>query len=158
MFASPSEEIAYGIAIRYLGYRPRSIKEIRDHLKKKQVSDTSSDTIIQKLVEQKFLNDTEFAQMWVRTRLALKPLSQRVLRMELVEKGIGKDIIDIVLTEQQKISGNDLEIARIVVQKRKSKYERLSREEVYKKLGGFLARRGFKYDVIKRSIDEVFRF
>src|SRR5258708_22500118 len=121
MFASPSEDTAYLIAIRYLGYRARSIKEVRDHLRKKEVSEAFTETVIKKLIEQKFLNDTEFAQMWVRTRVTLKPLSQRVLRMELQAKGITKDVIDSVLADQQEISGNDFEMARLLVQKRQKR-------------------------------------
>lgn len=153
---SPSEETAYLLAIRYLGYRPRSVKETREYLRKKQIVEIHIELVIQKLLEQKFLNDTEFAGSWVRTRVALKPLSQRVLRMELHEKGISKDIIDNILLEQEAISGNDLEMARILVQKRQKRYIGLSKQEVYQKLGGFLGRRGFSYQVIKRSIDEVF--
>ncbi|HSW88976.1 MAG TPA: regulatory protein RecX [Candidatus Saccharimonadales bacterium] len=146
------------MAVRYLGYRSRSIKEIREYLKKKQVSESCIDAVVKKLLEQKFLNDAEFARMWVRTRVALKPLSQRVLRMELKAKGISNSIIDTVLSEQQEESGSDFEMARILVQKRQKRYVGMSKEEVYAKLGGFLARRGFSYDVIKRSIDEVFSF
>lgn len=155
---SPSEETAYLIAVRYLSYRPRSVKEIRDYLTKKQVSDAFIDSIITKLSEQKFLNDQEFAGMWVRTRVSLKPLSQRVLRMELQAKGISKEIIDNVLSEQQEVSGNDFEMARLLVQKRQKRYQGMPKQEVYAKLGGFLGRRGFSYDVVKRSIDDVFTF
>jgi regulatory protein len=150
------DDSAYLLAIRYLSYRPRSIKEIRDYLKKKEVSDSASDSVITKLLEQKFLNDFDFAGSWVRTRVLLKPLSQRVLRLELQQKGIKKEIIDQVLSEQQEVSGSDFEMARLLIQKKKSKYVGLSRDEIYRKLGGFLGRRGFSYDVIKRSIDEVF--
>lgn len=155
---SPSEDTAYLIAIRYLGYRARSIKEVRDQLKKKEVSEAFIDAVIKKLIEQKFLNDTEFAHMWVRTRVTLKPLSQRVLKMELQAKGISNEVIDSVLSEQEIVSGNDFEMARLLVQKRQKRYIGMSKDEVYSKLGGFLARRGFGYDVIKRSIDEVFTF
>jgi regulatory protein len=147
---------AYFFAVRFLQYRPRSIKEIKDYLKKKNINETEIEKAIEELLEQKFLNDEEFAKMWVRTRVALKPLSQRVLRLELLQKGIDKEIIDTVLAETAETSGNDLEMARLLAQKKKEKYKNLSRDEVYKKLGGFLMRRGFTYDIAKRSIDEVF--
>jgi regulatory protein len=76
--------------------------------------------------------------------------------LELQQKGIKKEIIDQVLSEQQEVSGSDFEMARLLIQKKKSKYVGLPRDEIYRKLGGFLGRRGFSYDVIKRSIDEVF--
>lgn len=156
MSASPSEETAYLLAIRYLGYRPRSVKEIREYLQKKQVTEIFIATAIAKLLEQKFLDDESFAQMWVRTRVALKPLSQRVLKMELIAKGIAKETIEQVLVEQEEVSGSDGEMARVLIQKKKRLYEGMSKKERYEKLGGFLARRGFDYQTIKRSIDDVF--
>src|SRR5258708_24184548 len=150
------DDKGYFLAVRFLQYRPRSVKEIKGYLKKKNINETEIENAVMKLQEQKFLNDEEFAKMWVRTRVALKPLSQRVLRLELLQKGIDKEIINTVLAETAETSGNDLEMARLLAQKKKEKYKNLSRDEVYKKLGGFLMRRGFTYDMVKRSIDEVF--
>lgn len=150
------DEAFYLIALRYLQYRSRSIKEVIDHLKKKNTPDEQITIIIKKLEEQRFLNDEEFAKMWIRNRTTLRPTGKHLLKLELMQKGIEKNIIDKVLEEASEESGSDLEMARILTQKKKEKFKNMTKDERYRKLGGFLQRRGFSYDVIKRSIDEVF--
>jgi len=144
------------LALQYLKYRPRSKKEIRDYLKKKQAPVEEIEKIITTLANQKFLNDEEFAQKWIKTRNALKPTGKRLLTAELTQKGIDKQTIEKVLKKTQEESGTDLEIARILIEKKKEKYKTLPRDEIYRKLGSFLSRRGFDYGTVKRSIDEVF--
>src|SRR4051812_38099109 len=89
-------------ALYYLSFRPRSEKEVKDYLlgknkpqKKDFVSPTQEtiDIVIKKLKEMKFLNDTEFAKSWVRSRTEYKPKSVGVIKMELKQKGIAPDMI-----------------------------------------------------------------
>lgn len=145
----------YFLALRYLQYRPRSTKEIRDYLTKKKAPVAQIDTIIAKLQEQKFLNDKEFAQMWVRTRAALKPTGKHLLKVELIKKGISTEIIDSVIAQSQEESGTDLEMAKILLKKKKDKFKNLPREKLFKKAGGFLQRRGFDYETIKKALIQV---
>ena len=80
--------------LRFLSFRPRSEKEIADFLKKKQVDSHNAQKIIDKLKEHKFLNDEEFASWWMEQRTMIKPRAIRVIKMELKQKGISKEIIE----------------------------------------------------------------
>src|SRR5690625_5115769 len=60
---------SYDQAIRYLGYRMRTEKEIRDYLLKKEVDREHITEIINKLNSRKLLNDEEFAIAFVNTRI-----------------------------------------------------------------------------------------
>ena len=110
----------YLLTLKYLQYRPRSMKEVRDHLKRKNVTEDQIDLIINRLIEQKFLNDEEFAKMWIRNRTTLRPTGKHLLKLELIQKGIVKDTIDNVLKEASEEGGSDLEMARILIQKKKA--------------------------------------
>ncbi|MCK4649219.1 RecX family transcriptional regulator, partial [bacterium] len=55
-------------AFKLLSYRPRSIKEIRNRLKKKDYSSKVILEVIKDLKRLKFLNNKEFARMWVESR------------------------------------------------------------------------------------------
>lgn len=143
-------------AAHFLKYRPRSVKEVRDKLKEKKASPEIIERIIATLTEQKFLNDREFARLWVRQRIFLKPKSKRIIALELRQKGIDKEVIEEVLLdpgEDQEV--NDLSQAKKLVSSKIHKYKGFQRQEVYQKLGGFLARRGFSWDTIRQSIDEA---
>lgn len=140
--------------LRFLSFRPRSEKEIRDYLAKKKSNDLETKKIIEKLKEHKFLNDEEFAKWWVEQRTRVKPRADRVIKFELTRKGIEKEIIESLLT-----SGNDSDLAKAlnlaeIRMKRLRKIE--DRKKVYEKLGRFLASKGFNYDTIKEVIDRTF--
>ncbi len=153
------EDTLYNFALRFLSYRPRSEKEIRDRLKLKiknskfKIDESIVDKIIKKLKEKKFINDEEFARMFVENRLRFKPRSLRLIKMELKRKGIGQEIIS---NFKFPIS-NDEDSAKILVEKRIGRLKDLDKQEMYEKLGRFLASKGFNWDTIKKSIDEVLR-
>jgi len=109
---------------------------------------------LESLINNKFVNDENFARAWVRSRLVGRPKSKRVLTMELKQKGISKDIIERVFLDKE-LGVDDLEIARQLAQKQMRKYKRLDRNEIYQKLGGYLGRRGFDFSTIRRVIDEM---
>ena len=147
----------YNFALRFLSYRPRSEKEVRDKLKvqseKLKVKDSTAiiDKIIVKLKEKKFVNDEEFARMFLENRLRFKPRSSRLIQMELKQKGIDPETINNL----QLTIDNDLESARKLVEKKIGRLEGLPKQEIYQKLGRYLASKGFDWDTIKKSIDAV---
>lgn len=144
-------------AVYFLKYRPRSEKEVRDKLIEKKAPKEIIDQVIQKLIEQRFLNDREFAQMWYRSRMALRPKSQFVIKRELIQKGIGTEIIEELLANKEDQKRTDLEQAKKLLEKQAKKYAGLPQQEQYQKLGAFLGRRGFDWDTIRQVIDEHFK-
>lgn len=137
----------------YLSFRARSEKEVRDYLLKKKVDEETIHRIISLLKEKKFLDDEAFAISWIESRNRMRPRSKRILKMELRQKGIENFIIEKVLEEQGE---NDLLLAKKIIEKKKNTMKNVPREEVYKKIGGLLARRGFDWETIKSSIDAEF--
>lgn len=145
-------------AYRYLSRRARSEKEVRDNLKKKKASPEIIEQVITRLTKQKFLNDLDFAKWWVEQRLRFNPKSMRVITLELRQKGISPDIIEQVTKHPTSITDEVLpteyETAQKLVEKQMKKYQGIEKEKIYQKLGGFLARRGYSWEIIKRVIDE----
>lgn len=144
-------------AVHFLKYRPRSEKEVRDKLLQKKAPQEVIEKIILTLTEQKFLNDEEFAQMWYRTRMSLRPKSQFVIKCELQQKGIRQEIIEKIFTSKEDQRQVDLQQAKKLVAIRARRYKRMTKQEIYTKLGAFLARRGFNWDTIRQVIDEHFK-
>ncbi len=144
-------------ALRFLSFRPRSEKEIRDYFKKKQVDPLVSQKIIDKLRESKFLNDMEFARWWVEQRTLIKPRAWRIIKIELKQKGISSEIIEELNINSESEEINDLTMAIKLAQRRLPRYKSLSRQEIYQKMGRFLISKGFDYDTIKRSIDRILK-
>ena len=144
----------YNSSLRFLSYRPRSEKEVRDKLVSKKASLEIADKVISKLKKYNFVNDAEFAKKWIEDRSKFKPRSFRLIKLELKRKGIDDETIDnLHLT-----ISSDLEQAKKLVEKRIIRFRNkfgMTREEIYQKLGRFLASKGFSWDTIKKSIDET---
>ncbi len=145
----------YNLALRFLSYRPRSEKEVREKLKTKKVEPLIIDKIIAKLIDKKFINDEEFAKWWIGSRLANRPRSINLIKRELLQKGIDRELIDAQISNFKFPISNELENAKKLVEKRLSRYRGLDRRKIYEKLGRFLASKGFDWDTIKKSIDET---
>lgn len=141
---------AFNAALRYLSYRPRSEHEVRDYLLRKDYDGELVETTLSRLKENSFVNDTAFAESWIRSRQASAPRSQRVLRMELVKKRVAKDVIESVLAEQ----GDDAELEALCsVAKKKLRLLRFSQDK--QKLTQYLVGQGYAYSDVKRVLSEL---
>src|SRR5699024_8848112 len=81
---------AYLMAVNYLSYRMRTEMEIRTHLRKKELLDDIVEQVIERLYNEKLLDDTSFAITFVRDRINRTTKGPQVIRQELSEKGIAK--------------------------------------------------------------------
>lgn len=142
------------LSYRFLSIRNRSEKETRDYLVRKKAPEEVIEKIIISLKEHKFLNDEMLARSWILNRARLKPKGKALLKIELRQKGIADDIIQNVLEEVQEEIPDELEQAKRLIGKRVEKLKDSSTNEIYSKIGGFLARRGFSWDIIRKAIDE----
>lgn len=143
------------LALRFLSYRPRSEKELKEYLKKKKVEPLVLDKILLKLYENKFLDDKEFVKWWIEQRTKFKTKGLKFIRLELLRKGVSKDVVDDVIKSSEGLVDNDLTRAKRVLEKRIGRYAGLAQQELYQKLGSLLARRGFDWDTIKQAIDDT---
>lgn len=145
-------EKLYQKTLRFLTFRPRSEKEIRDYLKKKKADDLSLDRIVNNLKTNKFLDDVEFAKWWIEQRTKIKPRAQRIIKFELLQKGIDKELIEDILNSS---SISEFDKAKDLALRKIKRYEKLDRNKQYERMARFLASKGFDWDVVKEVIDQV---
>ncbi|NUM44976.1 MAG: RecX family transcriptional regulator [Anaerolineales bacterium] len=144
------KEQALQRALNLLSYRPRSETEVRNNLKKHEIPEETTTAVITRLRETGLLNDERFAEAWVENRATFRPRSKLALRIELAQKGIDKTIIDDTLENV-----SDEEQAYEAGQK-KARQIRTTDEKTFKhKLLGFLARRGFSYEVASPVVKKL---
>ncbi|MFQ6113893.1 MAG: regulatory protein RecX, partial [bacterium] len=105
------------------------------------------------LKAQNLVDDKAFALTYVRSRMVNKPAGQILLRRELWQKGIGEEIIEKALQEAYR-DKDQLEVARELVKKRRTRYKDLDHSKRKKRLADFLVRRGFEWEVVKEVIEE----
>jgi regulatory protein len=145
-------EVAYDRALNYLSYRPRSRAEIEAYLKRRRVPPITIQTVMDRLVGAGLLDDEAFAQYWVENREHFRPRGIRSLRFELRQKGVPDTVIDKAITNI-----DETESAYRAGRERARRLRRLDYQEFRRRLGGFLQRRGFGYDVVKVIVDRLWR-
>ena len=143
-------ERAHERALNFLSYRPRSEAEVRRNLRKKDVTDEAIEAEVERLTRAGMLDDREFARYWVENRLQFNPRGARALGHELREKGVPVSIIDDTL------AGFDEEpAARKAVEAGARRLAHLEPTAFRRRLGAYLARRGFSYAVISPLVEEM---
>lgn len=146
-----AREVAYTKALRFLGYRPRSVHEVRENLQKHEIPETVIEEVLKRLQDTNLLNDQQFAQAWVENRSTFRPRSRRALAMELRQKGLDDEVVQGALDDSVDENALALEAARKYVRK----VQKLEWPDFRQKLGGFLGRRGFSYGVVAPVLRQV---
>ncbi len=138
----------YQRTLEWVLVRPRSIRETSDYLYKKifekKLDKNYIDRIIEKLEDKKYLDDYKFAEYYVENRFLKKGISLKRLKMELMKKGVSKDVIEEVLAGSSRDEKE--EILKVISKKRK-KYDD-------EKLTVYLCRQGFPYDLVRELVLE----
>jgi len=142
----------HNTATHYLTYRHRSEHEMRQRLLRRSFSDDIVEAVLKRLKEQGLLDDMAFARFWRDNRQSFSPRSQRLVRLELRQKGVAGDIIDRAVST---ISDGD-NAHRIATNK--ARHLSLSDYETFRRrLGEYLKRRGFDYGVIKETMERLWQ-
>jgi len=139
---------AHESALRYLDYRPRSVDEIRRHLKGKDIAPEVTDEVVERLTSVGLLDDRAFARYWLENRSDFSPRGERALRLELRQKGVPGDIIAEVLSEGH----NEDEAAYRAAMAQVRKVRTTDPVEFRRKMEAHLARRGFSYDIAREAV------
>ena len=145
-------ETAYERALNFLSYRPRSVREVRQRLQSKDrdLTEEILDKVVARLERAGLLDDTEFAHFWVSNREEFKPRSARMLRYELYQKGVRDEHIDAALE-----AFDEDDAALRAAQAHVRSWREQDEQRFNKRLGDFLARRGFNYDTAREVTAQV---
>ncbi len=144
------------LAYFFLKFRPRTEKEIEQYLfkkaKKRHFSVNEIEKVIKKLKEENLINDKEFINWFVEQRKTNKPKSQYVLKRELIRLGIKEDLIDKYFLDHPI---NEEDLAYKALLSKWSSFKNLSSEKRFQKAINFLFRRGFNFEVSKKTVKKM---
>lgn len=145
-------------ALGLLDVRARARREIETRLKQKGYEEDVIARVMEKLTRLNLLDDAQFAAQWVEARSRAggsRPMGRRRLSQELFQKGVAKDQIEQAV---ERVSDDDeLALARQAASKkvRLVPTDRDVLQAERQKLMGFLGRRGFGWETVKRVTREV---
>ena len=140
------------VALKYLVSRPRTIREVERHLDEKQYGEYEVQQVVDRLIELGYLNDQAYAQEFVRSRLATKPVSRQKLYQQLSNHELPKDIILAALEQVPK--EQEEENALAVAKKVAAQLERgnISAEEANVRMMRRLLGRGYSYEDARKAV------
>ncbi len=151
LLGNDNREKAFQKALQFINYRPRSIHEVKEKLKELGFGGSVIDNVVDELIRKNYLNDCEYSENWILSRVRSKPRSQGMLRFELRKKHILESIIE----EALKSAPENDELALRLGEKYLRRFANLDEKEFTKKMTGVLARRAFPFSVIKTALIEL---
>lgn len=145
-------------ALRFLSYRLRTVREVRDKLRENEFGDDVISKTTYDLEQTGLLNDKEFARTYIRDTLAIRPSGKYLLKRRLLLLGLDKSLVDEALDESLENESQEiaaLEAARKFIKKANALQRRKDPLKIRNRLVNFLSRRGFTWDVITKTVKEV---
>ena len=147
---------AQDTALHYIGYKMRTVKEIRIKLAEKEFSEEIIERVIEFLEKYGYADDREYCRKYIKEKLRMKPKSGYALKIELKQRGISSCIIDEVMAETEVDEEGDA--FRWLERKSRGIWPPQD-DKQKKKLYDFLLRKGYSYDIIGeafRQMDEAY--
>ncbi len=143
-------------ALNMLAFRARSSAELARTLVRKGEDKSMVDRAIARLQEQGLLDDAAFARSFTRARVVGAQQSRRRVQQELARRGVARAVVDDAIAtvfEQEEVDQAD-----VVVQAARRKLRTMIKLDPAvrrRRLYGFLARRGYDGEDIRRAMATV---
>ena len=153
MLNENNKYIAYNLAIKYLGTKMRSRKEIRNFLTKKEIDNNTINEVIELLIKEKYIDDLSYAKAYVNDKILLTNDGPNKISSKLKELGISEDKINQALesfdkdTEREKVT----KIVNKLISTNKNKSVYILKN----KISYYLVNLGYNRDVINLVIDST---
>lgn len=141
-------------AFNLLSYRQRSEKEIYDSLKRKGFEESQINNAMDFCRNNGYLDDKVFAQSFINDKINLNKYGPERIKYELMIKGISKDIIEEFLIVDH---DDQYEIVMDLALKKLNSYKEDTKHSIYRKLSGFLQRKGYSYDIISKVVKDILK-
>lgn len=153
-----AERKLWDAALRFLAPRPRSRAEVRRRLltprpsrnreRERSIPDADAvERVLDRLQEQGLLDDQQFAAFWVDNRDRFSPRGARAIAQELRQRGVSRETVEAATAPEQ-----DAERALAAGRQRLRSVVGLDFTQFRDRLGPFLLRRGFSYDVAREVV------
>ncbi len=141
-------------ALKLLAHRAYSERKLTEKLREKGFSEEATREAIAACRHKQFLNDREFARNFVEQRLETRPRAGHVLIGELLQRGISLRLAKEIV-EENVSKETEVEAVKVMARKKWRQYAHLGADVCFRRVGSYLARRGYSWDLIREAIHEA---
>lgn len=126
-------------------------KEMRDKLKRWNIDESVQNRIIQRLINERYIDDERYARAFVKDKIRYNKWGRRKVQQGLWLKHIDSEIQQRVLDE---IDENEyLDVLRPLLRQKRKTTKAQNDYELNQKLVRFALGRGFTFDIIRQCLD-----
>jgi regulatory protein len=125
---------------------------VRQHLRRAGLDAEGIDSVLDQLRRHGLVDDQTFAEYWVDQRQTFRPRGARLMRAELTRLGVARSVADAATSE---LDGSAEEDAYRVAARRAARLQGLPPNVFAARLGAFLTRRGFDWEIIARVVERL---
>ena len=144
-----SKEDIYNKCVKYISVRIRSIQEIKEYLRKKEIDESYIETTIDKLINNNLLNDDQFTKAFINDKLNFTTMGPYRIEQELKKHHIDSNIIYKYLNNiDDEIINNKINKQITILMKSSRKKQNL-RNKIYTNLLSL----GYSNEMILRNIN-----
>lgn len=138
----------------YCAYQERSHQEVKDRLYSFGLNATEVDDIISELIQENFLNEERFAQLYAGSKFRLKQWGRNKIKQHLKLKNVSdycirKGLQEIDETEYRKV------FQKLLTQKSNTLKSEKNIFIKKRKIKDFLLQRGFESSMIHESLQKL---
>jgi regulatory protein len=155
----PDATAALEVALRFLGSRPRTEREVVDRLRRAAAEEEVIDVTVDRLRDLGYIDDVAFARWWSEQRDRHAPRGRRLMEAELRQKGVPRDVIEQMrddpverAIEDASLPDTDDERAAVALDRHLHGRAMPDDGPALQRLGMFLMRRGFDAETARRAI------
>ncbi len=145
-------EVAREICLRQLAVRPRTRAELATALARREISDEVIAEVLDRYDEVGIIDDAAFARAWVSSRHHGRGLAKRALANELRQRGVDAETASEALETLDEDA--EAHTARALVD-RKLRSATGTPDQVFRRLVGMLARKGYPAGVAIRAVKDA---
>ena len=146
----------YDRALNMLAFRARASKELARALVRKGEPQVLVERALVRLTEQGLLDDAAFAQAFTRAKVLGAQHSKRRVQQDLARKGVAREVSDAAIATVFEEEGVDQrEVVERAARKKVATLRTLDPIVRRRRLYGFLARRGYDGDDIRKAMEAV---
>ncbi|GFN31821.1 RecX family transcriptional regulator [Paenibacillus xylaniclasticus] len=145
---------AYALAVYYLGFSPKTSKEIERYLTRKELEEESIAYAIERLKQEKLIDDADYADRFARSRVRAGGKGRLLIKQELTLRGVDRRTADSAVANIDQEA--EQSAADRIAEKR---WRSISGEssDKYRKITQFLLRRGFPGEVVRRAVKRAMK-
>lgn len=137
---------------KYCAYQERCVKDVAEKLKTFELTQKEKDEILDYLIDNRFVNNTRFAQAFVKGKINQSGWGLNKIRFHLMQKGIDKEIIDEALQtyDEEAYRQRLIDVLKIKAKtvKAENDFER------NRKLAAYAMQKGFEANLVWEVIKE----